>query len=117
MPRQNEFEATVRNASDTAIIDLVGEINSLAEDRLNAAYDEAMRKQPSAVLLNFSGVDYINSTGIALVVSLLARSRKAHHPLLTCGLSEHYQEIFRITRLADFMEMYSDEASALAQTV
>jgi anti-anti-sigma factor len=100
-----------------AIIDLVGEINSFAEARLNAAFDEAMVNHPAAVLLNFSGVDYINSTGIALVVGLLAKARKAHHPLLTCGLSDHYQEIFRITRLADFMEMFPDEASALARTV
>lgn len=116
MSKQNEFAATVRSADGTAIIDLSGEINSLAEAGLNAAYDEAMSGQPIAVLLNFADVDYINSTGIALVVSLLARSRKSHHPLLTCGLSEHYQEIFRITRLSDFMDMYPDESSALARS-
>ena len=66
------------------------------------------------VLLNFADVDYINSTGIALIVSILAQARKAHMPLITAGLSEHYQEIFRITRLADFMSIYPDEAAALA---
>jgi hypothetical protein len=33
---------------------------------------------------------------------------------VTFGLSPHYQEIFRITRLADFIGMVDDEASALA---
>jgi anti-anti-sigma factor len=66
------------------------------------------------VLLNFSNVEYINSTGIALIVGVLAQARKAHLSLLTYGLSEHYREIFEITRLADFMHIYPDEASALS---
>ena len=56
----------------------------------------------------------MNSTGIALIVGLLAQARKSHRRLVVCGLSEHYQEIFRITRLSDFMQIYSDEISALA---
>ncbi len=59
-------------------------------------------------------MDYINSTGIALIVGVLAQARKAHVPLVTYGLSAHYQEIFKITRLSDFMGMVSDEAAALA---
>ena len=96
-----------------AVIELHGEINGFAEEALNAAYEEAEREAPESVLLNFADVDYINSTGIALIVSLLARARTSHRRLLACGLSEHYVEIFNITRLADFMTVYSDEASAL----
>jgi anti-anti-sigma factor len=97
-----------------AVVELRGEINAFAEDVLNDAYAEAEREEPETILLNFAGVDYINSTGIALIVSLLARARKAHRRLLACGLSPHYVEIFNITRLADFMSVYPDEASALA---
>jgi anti-anti-sigma factor len=96
------------------VIDLEGEIDGFADDSLNAAYSEAEAQAPSAILLNFSDVSYINSTGIALIVGLLARARKSHRRLLTCGLSDHYQEIFRITRLSDFMSIYPDEASAVA---
>ena len=84
------------------------------EDRLNAAYAEAESRAPDLILLNFSDVDYINSTGIALIVSLLARARKAKRRLLACGLSDHYVEIFQITRLVDFMNVFPDEKSALA---
>jgi anti-anti-sigma factor len=97
-----------------AVVELRGEINAFAEDVLNDAYAEAEREEPETILLNFTNVDYINSTGIALIVSLLARARKAHRQLLACGLSPHYVEIFNITRLADFMSVYPDEASALA---
>lgn len=98
-----------------AVIDLHGEINSLGDDTLNEAFAVATRNHPTAILLNFRDVDYINSTGIALIVGLMAQARKAGVPLLTCGLSDHYQEIFHITRLSDFMSIFPDEATALAQ--
>ena len=89
------LEAQVRHHQPrVAVIELHGEINSFAEAALTAAYAEAEAMSPESILLNFSGVDYINSTGIALIVTLLAKARKAHIHLLTCGLSEHYIEIF-----------------------
>ena len=108
------FEANVRHHRPrVAVVELHGEINAFAEDVLNAAYAEAEREAPDTILLNFSDVDYINSTGIALIVGLLARARTSHRRLLACGLSPHYVEIFSITRLADLMSVFPDEASAL----
>jgi anti-anti-sigma factor len=107
------LEARVRRQPGAAIIDLRGEINSFGETALNVAYADAEKQENVPILLNFTDVDYINSTGIALVVGLLARARKAHRQLLACGLSEHYIEIFQITRLVDFMSIFPDEASAL----
>ena len=108
------LEATVRHhRPQVAIIELHGEINAFAEDTLNAAYADSEGQEPQTILLNFADVDYINSTGIALIVTLLARARKAHRRLLACGLSQHYVEIFNITRLADFMSVFPDETSAL----
>jgi anti-anti-sigma factor len=112
--QEREFSATVRRPEGMAIIDLHGEINAFAEPALNAAYDKVLASDPATIILNFSDVSYINSTGIALIVGLLAQARKSHRRLVTCGLNEHYQEIFHITRLSDFMTIYADEASALA---
>ena len=109
------LEAHVRQQPGVAIVDLEGEIDSFAEDALNAAYAKAESKNANVILLNFSKVDYINSTGIALIVGLLARARKSKRHLLACGLSDHYVEIFQITRLVDFMSVFPDETSALAQ--
>jgi anti-anti-sigma factor len=110
----NPFVATVRQANSVAIIDLKGEINTLSEEALNKAYAEAAQEQARAILLNFKDVEYMNSTGIALIVGLLAQARKSGQRLVTTGLSSHYTEIFQITRLSDFMSIYPDEASALA---
>ena len=108
------LETTVRRVSGVAVIDLRGDIDGSAEQALNAAYVEATAENPASVLLNFSKVEYINSTGIALIVGVLAQARKAKRPISTFGLSDHYTEIFQITRLADFMGIYPDEASALS---
>jgi anti-anti-sigma factor len=107
------FHAQVRKEPGAAILDMVGEINSFAEMRLNAAYTEAESENPAKIVLNFTDVDYINSTGIALIVGLLSRARKARRSMVVYGLSEHYLEIFQITRLVDFMTIAVDETSAL----
>ena len=107
------FTAQVRGQPGLAVIDLAGEINAFAEQALNRAYEEAEQFNPPAIALNLTRVTYINSTGIALIVGLLARARQAQRSLSVWGLSDHYMEIFQITRLADFIAIYPDETSAL----
>ena len=108
------LEARVRHHRPRiAVIELHGEINGFAETALNDAYAKATDQQIETLLLNFADVDYINSNGIALIVGLLAKARVSHTRLLASGLSEHYVEIFTITRLADFMTIFPDEASAI----
>jgi anti-anti-sigma factor len=109
-----EFRAAVRRRDGAAVLDLHGQIDRAASGPLAAAYAEAAAQTPGAIVLNFEGVDYINSTGIALIVGLLARARAEHRAIGACGLSDHYREIFEITRLSDFMGIYADEDSAAA---
>jgi len=108
------FSAQVRHEEHSSVIDLYGEINSTAEAGLMEAYRAADASGSPTIALNFSEVDYINSTGIALIIGVLAQARKAHKTLAVYGLSPHYREIFEITRLVDFMQIYEDEASAMA---
>ena len=110
------FEASVRFRPGVAIVDLHGELDATGEDALSAAYAEASSRSPDTILLNFGDVQFMETTGIALIVGLLAWARKVRRRLLVYGLSDHYVEIFHITRLADFMSMFPDEASALAGT-
>ena len=108
------LEVTIRRHNGVVVLDLEGDINSFAEETLNAAYAEATDDAPDALLLNFKGVDYINSTGIALIVTLPANARKSGLRLMASGLSDHYTEVFQITRLSDFMSIFPDEESAVA---
>lgn len=111
----NHFEANVRQNSSVVVIDLKGEINAQAEEVLDEAYAQATQPNPATVVLNFKSVDYMNSTGIALIVGLLAKARKSNRKLLVTGLSDHYVEIFKITRLSDFMKIIPDESAAFAE--
>ena len=111
-----EFGAEVRSHDSTGVIDLHGDINLGADQVLAAAYEAAALSDPRTIVLNFAGVEYINSTGIALIVGLLARARKEHRTVRAFGLSEHYRQIFAITRLSDFMGIYPDEDSAVSAT-
>jgi anti-anti-sigma factor len=114
MPIQ-PFEARVRRQGDVAIIDLEGDIDGDAEQGLEDAYARAEGGEAEAILLNFAGVDYINSKGIALIVVLLRRAMGSGRRLLACALSDHYQEIFQITQLSNYIAVCSDETSALTQ--
>ncbi len=106
----SELQATVRERGGIAVIDLSGDVNASAETALNGAYAEATASGAGAVALNFEHADYINSTGIALIVGLLAQARTSGIEVKAFGLSDHYREIFEITRLADFMTI-TDEGS------
>ncbi len=101
-----EFAAQVRHDDGVAVIALSGQISGAAEGGIQAAY-AGLAGEPK-VLLDFSGVDYINSTGIAVIVGILAEARKNGQTLEAGGLAEHYREIFRITRLSDFMTILDD---------
>lgn len=98
---ETPFEAAVRREAATAVVGLAGDISAGAEEALEDAY--AAAHDAEAILLDFERVRYINSTGIALIVGLLAKARANGQPVSARGLSPHYREIFEITRLADFI--------------
>jgi anti-anti-sigma factor len=99
---------------DVVIVDLSGDINREAERALDQAFSDATAaSHPTQVVLNFTEVAYINSSGIALIIGLLARARQQRCTVAAFGLSDHYREIFDITRLSDFIAIHPDERAAL----
>ena len=109
-------EAEVRPLAAGAVIRLTGDVDAAAADVLTAAYDLAVAQgDPTTLVLDFAAVGYINSTGIALIVGVLAKARAQHRKVVASGLSAHYREIFDITRLSDFIELFSDLDDAMAQ--
>lgn len=106
------FSAEVTGGPALALLQLHGDVNAAAEGGLDAAWDAAAALGAGVVLLDFSDAAYINSTGIALIVRLLADARTNDREVRACGLSPHYAEIFEITRLSDYMRIFDDAASA-----
>ena len=97
---------TAAQTGGTAVLKIVGEVNGDAKGILPESYSQAVAvNEPAGVLLDFSRTDYINSTGIAVIVGVLARARSERRTVSAVGLSDHYKHIFTITRLVDFIQL------------
>lgn len=108
MPAQ-PFSAETVIVDGQATITLHGDLNAAADTDLSAAYDEARAAGMSGLTLDFSPAAYINSTGIAVLVRILASARRDALEVRARGLSPHYIEIFEITRISDFMRIERDD--------
>ena len=91
-------------ADRTAIIDIKGDVTAACEPVLMSAYEAAGGAHAARLVLNFNELGYMNSSGIGQLVTLLVRANRQHQRLGANGLSEHYRQIFELTRL--------DEASS-----
>ena len=111
---QAQITMDVRRVNDNvSIIDVKGEMTAFAEGVLMDAYNQASDGKVRAIVLNFEGLEYMNSSGIGLLVTLLIRVNREKQKLLTYGLSEHYQSIFQITRLDDAIGIHETEDEAV----
>jgi anti-anti-sigma factor len=114
MPPAN-ITMTVRRVDPViSIIDIHGEVNGFAEQAFMNAYAEASAPSTRAIILNFTGLEYMNSSGIGLLVTLLIRMNRQKQHLLACGLTEHYQHIFELTRLNEAITTHDSEVAAVA---
>lgn len=111
---QAQVTMDVRKVGEgVSVIDVKGELTAFAEGVLMDAYNEASDGRVRAIVLNFEGLEYMNSSGIGLLVTLLIRVNREKQRLLTYGLSEHYRSIFQITRLDDAIGIHESEAEAV----
>lgn len=97
-----------------SLIEIHGEITAFAEEALGEAYAEASRGKVEAVILDFSDLTYMNSSGIGLLVTMLIRANRQKQRLIAVGLDDHYKEIFELTRLDEAIAIFDSESAALA---
>ena len=113
MPQAN-VTLSVRTLGDTvSIVDVQGDVTAFAENVLMDAYTRASAAGARAIILNFTQMEYMNSGGIGLLVTLLIRINRQKQRLLTYGLSEHYRHIFEISRLDEAIGIFDTEDEAL----
>lgn len=111
---QGKLNATIRKPEPAiSVIDLQGEVTGQVENALMDAFAEASNGNTKTVMLNFEDLEYMNSSGIGLLVTLLVRTGRQKQTLVAYGLDEHYQEIFKLTRLDEAITIYTNEAEAL----
>jgi anti-sigma B factor antagonist len=106
--------AEVRKVSDrTSVIDIKGDVTAASDAVLGSAYGDASGQFTRTVVLNFAGLEYMNSSGIGMLVTLLVRANRQRQRLFACGLTEHYRQIFSLTRLDEAIGIFETEAEAI----
>jgi anti-sigma B factor antagonist len=106
---------TVRTPNErTSVIDIEGEVTAASEAALMDAYGRASGESTRWVVLNFTDLDYMNSSGIGLLVTLLVRANRQKQRLLAYGLTDHYRQIFQLTRLDEAIGIHGTESEAVA---
>ena len=107
--------ATTAAGEKVAILAFVGDIASTSKDPILDAY-AAIDSAVKHVLLDFKGADYINSSGIAIIIQLLLEAHKAgHRSIGIFGLTPHFTKVFTMVGVAKYAAISADETAALAK--
>jgi len=106
----------IDQAGPASILRIEGDVTSASEGDLMAAYAAIADGGTKVVVLDFSRLAYMNSGGIGLLVTLLVRAQRGGVRLVATGLSDHYRQIFELTRLDEAIAIHHDEAAAVAAT-
>jgi len=109
----NTLMMTVEKLNGTAsVIQIEGDITAAAENKLMDAYAQASQNGTKGIILDFNRLEYMNSSGIGLLVTLLIRAKRQNQKLMAVGLSEHYQQIFELTRLNEAIGIHETAEQA-----
>ena len=112
---QGNMKLITRRLDDLNVVfDISGEVTSAAENQMTEAYTQATTDGVRNIILNFTGLDYMNSSGIGLLVTILIRAQRKNQRLLAYGLNQHYEKIFELTRLDEAIGIFESETEILA---
>lgn len=109
-----EIKVELRTAGSAAIIDLQGDVNASGEGVIKRAYRSATEGGAENVLFNLEGAEYINTSGIAVLIGIIMEAQQAGQKMLVYGVSQHYRKIFELVRLPMYVDMFDTEQEALA---
>jgi anti-anti-sigma factor len=91
-----------------------GDIASTSKDAVLGAYQALPKAEVKRVLLDFTKVDYINSSGIALIIQLLIEAANSGQKVCAFGLSPHFVKVFTMVGITKYAGLFPTQAEALA---
>ena len=109
-----ETETRLRRVGKAAIIDLIGDVTNRGQEAIESAYAGALESQVDRVFFNFGETEYINTSGIAVLISVVMEAEKAGRKVGLYGMSAHYHKVFKLVRLPLYADVYGSEGEALA---
>ena len=101
------------NGTPITALRFSGDITSMSKDAVLGTY-QSLPLNAKRILLDFSNVEYLNSSGIALVIQMLMQAGKAGQSIQTFGLSPHFQKVFTMVGITNYTRLHADEAAACA---
>ncbi|NLI81490.1 MAG: STAS domain-containing protein [Deltaproteobacteria bacterium] len=111
MQSQNVIQ--LKKQGTVIVLHVKGNVTVGSETCLKQAYSEANALDAPCLLLVFEESAYINSGGIALLIQLMAESRRRGQKVAIAGLSRHYRKIFNMLGITKFATMCDDADNAL----
>jgi anti-sigma B factor antagonist len=97
-----------------AVLRFEGDIASTSKEAVLGAYQTLPKETTKLILLDFTGVDYINSSGIALVIQLLIEASHAGQAVSAFGLSAHFTKVFTMVGITKYAHLFPNQTEALA---
>ena len=113
MQEVNEIKLETQDA--VTIMDIKGDVTAFSEPFLNEAYQNANSQGASKNLLKFDSNAYINSGGIAVLIQVLAQTRKNDQVIGITGISDHFKKIFHMVGITKFAQIYNSVEDSLKQ--
>ena len=97
-----------------AVLRFEGDIASTSKEAVLGAYQALPKATNKIILLDFTKVDYINSSGIALVIQMLIEASNSGQKVYAFGLSAHFTKVFTMVGITKYAVLYPSESEALA---
>jgi anti-anti-sigma factor len=104
---KQEIEIRLETLKEVTLFDIKGDMTILSEPFLEEAYKNANAQGTSKILLKFDQDAYINSGGIAVLIQLLAETRRNNQQIAITGLSDHFKKIFSMVGITKFARIYN----------
>jgi anti-sigma B factor antagonist len=103
---------------DTVVLTLTGRIDNSTTDAFKAGIDArvaACRADGDRLILDFSGVEYISSVGLRVLMLMAKQSRAQGGTIVVAALQSVVREIFEISRFNLVFECFGSIREALAK--
>jgi anti-sigma B factor antagonist len=107
------FSATIRQVGQVSVVEVSGQLTSLESGALCNSIAQLLREGRKQILLNLSGLTYLDSSGIGDLVRTYMSIVKRGGEMKVVGLTDKAEEILKITQLYQVFQEFQDETSAL----
>ena len=104
------FQISVAGTADGTVIALVGELDLATAPALEEEVVHARSGSPGRIVLDLGGIEFIDSTGLRILLSLRNDAKRNGHPLVLVPPRPAARRIFEITVTRELFDWVDDPA-------